>query len=176
MKTLSTVRQGLSVLFCACFLMMAAMVNAEALTKSQLDSWLATTEDLIPLQSVLDSMGEDSTVAKQYTEEEFEALAIDKQNEVMDEMLKEQGVYDDIYAVLKPNGWSHAGDYMRIGNRLGKAISVHMQNQMLANLPPEQAQMVKEMTGNDIDAAPEDIAFVTEHWETIEGFMGKFMQ
>lgn len=146
------------------------------LTEGILDRWLTTTEDFLPMQEVLDSLGEDSEVSKQYTSEEFAALSVDKQNEIMDDILKEQGVYDEVYEVLNANGWDRAGDYMRIGERLGKAIALNVQNQMLASLPPEQAEMVKEMSGGDIDADPEDVAFVSEHWEKIEAFMGQYMQ
>lgn len=146
------------------------------LTEELLDRWFATTEDFLPMQDVLDSLGQDSEVSKRYTSEEFAALSLGKQNDVMDEILQEQGVYNEVYQVLGANDWERAGEYMRIGERLGKAIAVTVQNQMLASLPTEQAQIVKEMTGSDIEAAPEDIAFVTEHWDKIETFMAQYMQ
>lgn len=155
----------------------ATMANAQAtLTEGMLDRWLTTTEDFLPMQDVLDSLGQDSEVSKQYTSEEFAGLSVEKQNDIMDDILKEQGVYDEVYQVLKDNNWDRAGDYMRIGERLGKAIALNVQNQMLASLPPEQADMVKEMSGGDIDADPADVAFVSEHWEKIEAFMGQHMQ
>ncbi len=177
MRRLTPWLGGWAALVFALLAVAAPMANAQTtLTEGVLDRWLATTEDFLPMQDVLDSLGQDSEVSKQYTSEEFAALSIDKQNDIMDEILREQGVYNEVYQVLKDNNWERAGDYMRIGERLGKAIALNVQNQMLASLPPEQAEMVKEMSGGDIDADPADVAFVSEHWEKIEAFMGQHMQ
>lgn len=176
MNSISTLRRLTCVLTTLCLLLAANLASAQTLTTDLLDKWLTTTEDFMPMQEVLDSLGEDSEVSKQYTSEEFAALDFAKQDAIMDDILKEQGVYDEVYDVLKNNNWDSAGEYMRIGERLGKAIALKVQNQMLASLPPEQAEMMKEMSGGDIEAAPEDVAFVSDNWEKIEKFMGQYMQ
>lgn len=153
----------------------AGVVQAErALSSKDVDSWLATTEKLMPMQSVFEKMGENSTFAG-YTEEQFKALPESKQDDVMDDLLKEHGAYDDVYAVLNQYDWSSAGDYMRVSSRIGQAIAAHMRAQMMQSLPAEQRKMMEEMTG-PVTANPDDVALVSKNWDKVSSFMGQYMQ
>ncbi|MDO3382216.1 hypothetical protein [Gilvimarinus algae] len=144
------------------------------LNEKALDNWLATTKDFMPMQEVFESISKDSAIASQYTEEEFKALSLEKQDELLDDMLKEQNAYDKVYKVLNQHDWGSAGDYMRVSSRLGMAIGAHMRDLMMQSLPPEQQQMMREMAG-EVDAEPEDVALVSQHWEKISSFMAENM-
>lgn len=146
-----------------------------ALESADVDAWLSTTEKLMPMQEVFEKMGQGSTIADKYTEEEFKALDQATQDEVMDDMLKEQGAYDDIYGVLNQYDWSSAGEYMRVSSRLGMAIAAHMREEMMKSLPAEQRQMMAEMAG-PVDANPEDVALVAKNWDKLSTFMGQYMK
>ncbi|MDO3385755.1 hypothetical protein QWI17_07895 [Gilvimarinus sp. SDUM040013] len=156
--------------------LLSSIVMAEReLNAGDVDAWLATTEQLMPMQDVFEKMGQGSTIADEYTEEEFKALSIEKQDEVMDDMLKEQGAYDQIYAVLNEYEWPSAGEYMRVSSRIGMAIAARMRDQMMKSLPAEQRQMMEEMSG-PVNANPADVALVESNWDKVSQFMGKYMQ
>jgi|GEM_PF-3325152 len=156
-----------------CVVFMAQAQAAETLDGAMLDKWLATTNEFLPMQDVFKNISEESEIAQKYTEEEFKAMDAAKQDKLMDQLLKDEGVYDDIYAVLNKQDWPSAGSYMRISSRVATAIQVHMQNMMLKSLPAEQAQMVKEMMGGDVEADPKDVAIVSQNWSRISKFVGE---
>jgi len=146
---------------------------AESLNSATLDKWLATTTEFVPMQDVFEKISQESEITKKYTQEEFKAMDIDEQDKLMDQLLKDEGVYEEVYNVLNEKDWDSAGSYIRISTRIAQGIQVHMQNMMLKNLPAEQAQMVKEMMGGDVTANPKDVELVSKNWSKISQFIGE---
>ncbi|WP_020209729.1 hypothetical protein [Gilvimarinus chinensis] len=155
------------------FMVMSTWVQAD--DSKELDRWLETTQEFIPMKDVFEAIGENSTIANQYSEEEFLALSVDKQDEVLDDMLKEQGVYDKMYNVLKAKDWESAGEYVRASARYGKAIAYQMREMLTASMPEEQKKMMQEMSG-EIEANPEDVKLVKDNWDKVTAFMSKNIQ
>ncbi|MBU2887010.1 hypothetical protein KO507_14665 [Gilvimarinus agarilyticus] len=169
--------RGLAMLCAALLLSLLSVVAsaAEKLTNADVEAWLGATEQLMPMQDAFTKMAKNETIANQYTEEEFKALAPAKQDEVMDEMLKQEGVYDQIYPVLKQFDWESAGEYMRVSSRIGLAIGAYMREQLLASVPEDQRERM-EQVAKPVDANPEDVAVVKENWEQVSQFMNKHMR
>ncbi|MCP8898681.1 hypothetical protein [Gilvimarinus xylanilyticus] len=147
----------------------------ETIDSDTIDSWLETTQAFIPMQDVFQAIGENSALAQKYSEEEFMAMSLEKQDDVLDEVLKEQGVYDKIYKVLEDNDWDSAGEYVRVSSRVGQAIAYQMREMLMAKMPEEQQQMMREMAG-EVDAKPEDVEVVSDNWDKISAFMAKNME
>ncbi|BFM20833.1 hypothetical protein [Gilvimarinus japonicus] len=160
-------------LLLCCVVFTAQGWAAEPLNSATLDKWLATTTEFIPMQDVFERISQESEITKKYTQDEFKAMDVEEQNKLMDQLLKDEGVYDDVYKVLNQKDWDSAGSYIRISTRIAQAIQVHMQNMMLKNLPAEQAQMVKEMMGGDVTADPKDVELVSKNWSKISRFIGE---
>ncbi|UTF60479.1 hypothetical protein [Gilvimarinus sp. DA14] len=150
-------------------------VSVQADDAEDLDRWLETTQEFMPMKDVFEAIGENSTIANQYSEEEFLALSVDKQDEVLDDMLKEQGVYDKMYKVLNEKDWDSAGEYVRTSARYGKAIAYQMREMLTASMPEEQRQMMQEMSG-EIEANPADVKLVKDNWGKITTFMSKHIE
>lgn len=145
------------------------------LTSADVQAWLDTTEQLMPMQEAFAKMGESKTIADKYTEEEFRALAPEKQDEVMDEMLRQEGIYDQIYPVLNQFKWKSAGEYMRVSSRLGLAIAAHMRAQLLASVPEDQRQQM-ESIAKPVNANPADVKVIDQNWAEVSQFMSKYLQ
>ncbi|WP_049721574.1 hypothetical protein [Gilvimarinus polysaccharolyticus] len=168
----------LSVVVSRTFLLLCCMLfalpsqAADELNSATLDKWLTTTKEFIPMQDVFDRISEESEIAKKYTQDEFKAMDVAEQDKLMDQLLKDEAVYDEVYSVLNAQDWSSAGQYIRVSTRIATGVQVYMQDMMLKNLPAEQAQMVKEMMGGEVQADPQDVEFVSNNWTKISTFLG----
>ena len=174
MKAQSNLQWLKQALLSVCLVLLTAQVQAqETLDSKVVDQWLATTKAVIPMRDVFERISEESEIAQKYSQDEFKAMDRDEQDKLLDQLLKDEGVYDEVYEVLDANDWDNAGSYVRVSERMAQGIQVHMQNMMLKNLPAEQAQMVKEMMGGDVEADPNDVEVISKNWGKISRFIGE---
>lgn len=146
---------------------------AKPLDSADVDQWLATTSELVPMRAMFERIANESALTQKYTQKAFKAMEAAQQDKIVDQLLKDEAVYDQVYQVLHKHSWPNAGDYVRVSSRMAVAVQAHMQNVMLQNLPAAQARIVQEMMGGSVNAPSQDVALVRRNWDKISTFVGQ---
>lgn len=139
----------------------------KSLNDEILNRWMITTNEIKPFSELLDSMHKTETEALA-----FEALTTLEQDKKVQEFLVQHQVEKKMTALVKSRGWKSVGDYMRTSAQIGNAIAAHFQEDIIANLPPEQAQALREkMDPAIVGVSSQDLQFVQKNIVTIQKFM-----
>lgn len=150
--------------------MLTASVHAQPLrvtplTPAVLERWMITTTDMKPYAELLEAMHTTEAEAKA-----FEALSAVEQDQQVKDFLTAHKVYDKATAVVKAQDWS-VGDYMRISTQIGNAIAAYLHEDIVASLPADQAQAMRENADPAIAAVSKaDLAFIRRNIASIQQF------
>lgn len=151
--------------------MLAASAQAQPLrvtplTPAVLERWMVTTTDMKPYAELLEAMHTTEAEAKA-----FEALSAVEQDQQVKDFLTAHKVYDKATAVVKAQGWQSVGDYMRISTQIGNAIAAYLHEDIVASLPADQAQAMRENADPAIAAVSKaDLAFIRRNIASIQQF------
>lgn len=139
----------------------------KTLTTDTLNRWMITTKAIKPFSELLDSMHKTQVEALA-----FEALSTYEQDKRVREYLTQHQHGDKLTVIIKAQGWKSVGDYMRTSTQIGNTIAAYFQEDIIANLPPEQAQAMREKADPAIAAiAKKDLEFIRNNIVTIQKFM-----
>lgn len=153
--------------------MLAASAQAQPLrvtplTPAVLERWMVTTTDMKPYAELLEAMHTTEAEAKAKA---FEALSAFEQDQQVKDFLTAHKVYDKATAVVKAQGWQSVGDYMRISTQIGNAIAAYLHEDIVASLPADQAQAMRENADPAIAAVSKaDLAFIRRNIASIQQF------
>ena len=156
-------------------LMLAASVLAQPLrvtplTHSVLERWMITTTDMKPYAQLLEAMHPGEAEAKA-----FEGLSSAEQDRQVNAFLTTHQVYDKTTALVTAQGWQSVGDYMRISAQIGNAIAAYLHEDIIASLPTEQAEAMRENTDPAITAVPKaDLEFIRRNIASIQQFFQSY--
>lgn len=159
----------------ACSLLLNTMVIAQpflakGLNNDTLDRWMLTTSDIKPFSELLDSMHKTQVEALA-----FEALTAFEQDKRVNEFLALHHRGEKLAAVVKARGWASVGDYMRTSTQIGNAIAAYFQEDIIARLPSEQAQIMRAKIDPAIAAvAKKDLEFIRANIASIQKFMQEY--
>lgn len=157
-------------LICVCAT--AQPLRVRMLDNDTLNRWMITTTELKPYSELLESINA--------TEEEaiaFEAMSPAKQDQKITDYLKSKDAYDVMTQLVKKHGWYNIGEYVRKSTQIGNAIARYLQEDIMAGLPPEEAQAMREKSDPAVAAVTDaDLEFVRKNISTLQTFMKLYSQ